>query len=114
VTDLPDRILVAIELRKQLATEHHLGMCTIWTEGYRLNPGPCNCRGPAEVRRTCEADKRTVERHAPTAYECGLHDCVTHGHLLTCNGCGEMWPCPDLLDRAAAYGVPTTPIGETT
>lgn len=55
--------------------------------------------------RRCEADKRTVERHASNKYNCGLDDCETHGHLLVCAGCAQLWPCPDLLDRAAAYDV---------
>jgi hypothetical protein len=43
----------------------------------------------------CAADRRVVNRHRPVAAD-GPDRC---GH------CGAVWPCPDLLDRCAAYAV---------
>lgn len=58
---------------------------------------------PAELNR-CAADRRTVERHQPedVVDPCG---CGRTHRYQRCVGCEEEWPCPDLLDRADAYGV---------
>jgi hypothetical protein len=100
---LSDRILAAIETHLHLAHEHHLGQCTVWTEGWQLKPGPCNCYGPDEVRRHCEADKRTVERHRTS----GVTVLVAGQERHFCARCHVLMPCPDLLDRADAWGVAT-------
>lgn len=101
MTDLPDRILAAIATHLHLAHEHHLGQCTVWTEGWQLKPGPCNCYGPDEVLRRCEADKRTVERHQLRG-----KSVLRNGEFVDyCAACLRVIPCPDLLDRAAAYGI---------
>lgn len=124
MTDLPDRILAAIEQTAHIAEKardagsvgvyghtiqekwlasddgHIYTMpdgVTIVTGPYGLDTEVANHvlrHQPSVVLRRCEADKRTVERHAP------------HGTFYNdCGGCGEDWPCPDLLDRADAYGI---------
>ena len=98
---LAARVLAAIEMDEALANEHHLGMCTVWTEGWQLQHGPCNCNGPSTTRRRCEADKRTVQRHSQVGHQIPFADY----YLDYCASCKHLMPCGDLLDRADAYGV---------
>lgn len=56
--------------------------------------------GPQATLRRCVADKRTVERHRPVNGD---------DEDVFCFHCAESWPCPDLLDRAAAYDVEVRP-----
>ena len=53
---------------------------------------------PQVVLRRCEADRRTVQRHEPRPLD---------DDYATCHWCGQVWPCPDLLDRAQAYDITT-------
>lgn len=53
---------------------------------------------PASVLRRCAADRKLVQRHKPVT------DADGNGEY--CFHCAETWPCPDLLDRAEAYGLP--------
>lgn len=67
-----------------------------------LHPQPC----PDEtVLRHCAADQRTVERHSrPGRTEArGTQDGMVV--LQWCECCRALMPCPDLLDRAAAYDI---------
>jgi hypothetical protein len=115
VTDLPDRILAAIEQAKKPVHfpcgsrlyDPHPTM-DVWHPDGHLKPVD-----DATLRR-CEADKRTVERHAPHI----LTNSARKPQPIICSYCSHVpdaveWPCPDLLDRAAAYDVPTTPTAET-
>lgn len=55
-----------------------------------------------ELRR-CAADRRVIERHAV------FHSVDLGGDEKWCTHCrSSRWPCPDLLDRAEAYGVSTS------
>lgn len=62
-------------------------------------------QGPQTTLRRCEADKRTVERHSRV----GAREWVGIGHdaelRYRCEACWRPIPCPDLLDRAAAYDI---------
>lgn len=64
---------------------------------------------PKTALRRCAADRRTVERHRRpgSAQAHGTQDGIWV--LEWCEGCGAPMPCPDLLDRAAAYNI--TPEG---
>lgn len=54
-------------------------------------------RQPSTVLRDCAADRRVLERHELAGVE-----------YPRCAYCGENWPCPDVLDRAEAYGIEET------
>lgn len=62
---------------------------------------------PETVLRHCDTDRRTVERHSrPGRAE--VHGSQDGTFVLEwCDCCGEPMPCPDLLDRAAAYDITT-------
>jgi hypothetical protein len=59
---------------------------------------------PAATIRRCEADKRTVERHNQVDHSVPFADY----QFDYCATCRELMPCPDMLDRAASYGVDVT------
>lgn len=77
---------------------------------------------PSVVLRRCEADLRTLDRHEPgypgeVEYSYHWEKAGPSGEMVEvrnaepdepyyCETCGEFWPCPEFLDRAAAYGVP--------
>lgn len=106
MTDLPDRILAAIETDSQRDAHDHDCLWSIDRNG-----GWCDKDCRKRTLRHCEADKRTVERHSLIRGKSVLRN----GEFVDyCAACVQPIPCPDLLDRAAAYGVPTTPTGETT
>ena len=58
---------------------------------------------PSMTLRRCAADRRTVERHSEAAVRQfdGFH------YRFWCRSCHNEMPCPDLLDRAAAYNITT-------
>ncbi len=57
---------------------------------------------PKDIIRRCEADLRTLARHAPD----GPVVIDERGDpVVWCLYCGRTWPCPDVLDRADVYGV---------
>lgn len=91
--DLVSRILAKIDTHEQF---------------YRLvlsRPRPRGkIHGHAQLRR-CAADRSTVERHSrPGRAEArGTQDGMAV--LEYCECCGALMPCPDLLDRAEAYGI---------
>lgn len=59
---------------------------------------------PPWVLRACEADRRTVERHKAVLVE-GRNADGDEREGYSCECCDDPWPCLDLLDRAAAYGI---------
>jgi hypothetical protein len=132
VNDLPDRILAAIERTARIATAMRTGFVGgpgPWITGesaghlvdyvvYRPSPdwpghivhacsteyaGPDQLEvarhiahnGPKATLRRCEADKRTVQRHAPERIK----------DRYWCTHCERLWPCVEILDRAAAWDV---------
>lgn len=64
---------------------------------------------PADTIRRCEADLRRLERHR--RIECVNSYCKIGGWCVGCDPtndrtCSEApWPCPDVLDVVAAYGL---------
>lgn len=82
MTDLPDRILEAIAETARDA-QHALG-----------DPWVAR-KEPLDTLRRCEADTRTVQRHAPERIK----------DRYWCTHCERLWPCVEILDRADAYGI---------
>jgi len=58
MSDLAEQILAAVEMRSQLADEHHLGRCGVFRDFPYTKP--CDCAGPGEVRNDCAADREIV------------------------------------------------------
>lgn len=95
--DLSSRVRAAIEERMRIA----LAACPDGVAGFPAygetdegSPPELHwiANAPAVIASQCAADLRTLDRHFWTVYE-------------TCR-CGHTWPCDDIRDRAAAYGVP--------
>lgn len=63
-------------------------------------------RAPGEAERVLvevEAKRRVLDRHAPhTMGQCTECE-APHWGVQVCNHCQRAWPCPDVLDVAAAY-----------
>jgi hypothetical protein len=90
MTDLPDRILEAIE-----AAVTHARLLDEHLSGHDRPYNPDDPTDPTVVLRHCEADKRTVQRHAPERIK----------DRYWCTHCERLWPCVEILDRADAYGI---------
>jgi hypothetical protein len=110
MTDLPDRILEAIEPVAQNAEELNAAQPTLMRIGLSTPDGRSLVvsSDPRVTLRRCEADRRTVERHALRG-----KSVLRNGEFVDyCAACQQPIPCPDLLDRAHAYDVARD--GETT
>lgn len=62
---------------------------------------------PSAVLRRCAADRRVVERH--TEFHAAVLPAAPGAEPQTerwCTQCrSSRWPCPELVDRAEAYGI---------
>lgn len=78
--------------------------CRLTLEQFKTVVGATPCPDRVVLRR-CAADRRTIERHRrPGRVEVrGTQDGMWQ--LEWCECCGALMPCPDLLDRAEAYGL---------
>ncbi len=116
MTDLPDRILEAIALVAQNAEELKAVQPTLMRIGLSTPDGRSLVvsSDPSADLRRCEADKRTVELHVPNWSVIADSPYVDAGGnpVPPCKHCKWSWPCPDLLDRADAYGVAPGPLTE--
>lgn len=58
---------------------------------------------PARVQAEIDAKRRVLARHTPHS----MGQCTEcerpHWGVQVCNHCQRAWPCPDVLDQAAAY-----------
>lgn len=103
MTDLPDRILAAIAEDRRNAEE----LKAVQPELMRIGLSTSDGRSlvvssdPDVILRHCEADKRTVQRHSHVGHSVPFGDY----ELDYCRACGNLIPCPDLLDRASAYDI---------
>lgn len=89
--DLVQRMLTAIEADEAAARPSDDQRWSV--------PGPWTLQ---RVISRCAADRRVVERHA-AFHAVNLGE---GGNERWCTHCrNSRWPCPDLLDRAEAYGV---------
>lgn len=106
------RVLAAIDETERIATEVQWGYGRILGSVYYSQRGTpvgafLGLNGPEEVLTRCAADRRTVERHIAIYPLYGAPYCVCcleYPPSLTTVQRAE-WPCPDLRDRAAAYGI---------
>lgn len=122
-TTLLDRLTAAIDEDERIAREATPGPWTAdaWyvtsdTGTPVVEPGGCGEGGvdprdeqhiarqnPKATLIRCDADRKTVQRHAPV--QGPIRTLCATCHHVTPNGYAMRveWPCPTLLDRAAAY-----------
>ena len=96
MSDLAEQILAAVEMRSQLADEHHLGRCAVFRDFPYAEP--CDCTGPREVRNDCAADREIVGLHV-VKYDFYCSECGTPDEYPV------RWPCPTLRILARGYGI---------
>lgn len=112
-TTLHDRLRAAVEHRLSLAraaaeTWLNVGVAVEESDGVPFAAADTTvahlaANDPATIARHCEADLRRLERHAPVDEGCRW--CYAGTSAET--GADEFlsWPCPEIADLAAAYGV---------
>lgn len=110
---LPERLLHAIGQREHRAhmvrnaLEHYTTsaarppMVDLSDSPFAITVYSKTVYDPSVELRHCEADRRTVRRHSRTIEIMHMGEVVD----ARCADCVQRWPCADLRDRAAAYGI---------
>ena len=110
MTDLPDRLWVAINELDTRRPETHIFGCASFDNCGTCRSGPygCDCGEPDRILRRCAADTNRLNRHRPSVggWRFKGTDTLICGHCSTDEEWGAVIsPCPDLQDLAACYGV---------
>lgn len=100
--DVRGFVIVRLEEKRRTASTIHTTSCPAVTAG-----GSCTCGMKHQIRLEVDAMRRILDRHQPAADWSWRYSCPhpgKHAHLCTyCPREEACWPCPTVLDLAAAW-----------